>query len=233
MENTDRRRWLTLLGAAPVLAGVGALIARERSDAHPSFQPATGALAAREALRKQRFPDVPVVTQDGKTFLFYSDLVKDKKVILSFFNSQVMPHSKTLLENLAKLQKFYKNSIGTEFMMYTITTNPKRDTPAVLKAWATQHGAGRGWQFLTGKPADIEKLNSMVGPTSPFAEDHTPEFPISSLRLGVEPEMRWTHCQSLGPPQDLAHSIELDLAPGKDRGSPVQFNCRRLVDALG
>ncbi|HEU0159502.1 MAG TPA: SCO1/SenC/PrrC family cytochrome c oxidase assembly protein, partial [Hyphomicrobiaceae bacterium] len=33
---------------------------------------------------KEYVPNVPVVTQDGKTLNFYDDLIKDKIVVLSF-----------------------------------------------------------------------------------------------------------------------------------------------------
>ena len=33
---------------------------------------------------KEYVPNVPVVTQDGKTLKFYDDLIKDKIVVLSF-----------------------------------------------------------------------------------------------------------------------------------------------------
>jgi protein SCO1/2 len=35
----------------------------------------------------------------------------------------------------------------------TVTTNPLRDTPAVLRAYASRYKANvRGWHFLTGDP---------------------------------------------------------------------------------
>jgi protein SCO1/2 len=233
MENTDRRKWLAALGAVPVLAGLGTLFAREQShreNARSGFQP-TNAQSARELIQQRHLPNVPVVTHDGKTALFYQDLVKDKKVILTFIDTQTAPESKKVVENLATLQRFFGKRVGRDMFMYTITSNPQHDTPAVLKTWATRYGAGPGWQFLTGKPADLEKLRSSAGGTSEYPEDKAnPVYPIGILRLGVEPEMRWAHCQSLAAPRVLAHSIQLDFGTDPtDPNPPPIWNCQRLV----
>src|SRR4030095_3266094 len=45
----------------------------------------SGAVSAQAAgWGKEYVPNVPVVTQDGKTLNFYDDLIKDKIVVLSF-----------------------------------------------------------------------------------------------------------------------------------------------------
>jgi protein SCO1/2 len=231
MENTDRRKWLAVMGAVPVLAGLGTLFAREQSGARSGFQ-ATNAQSARELIQQRHLPNVPVVTHDGKSALFYQDLVKDKKVILTFVDTQNAPReSKKVVENLARLQRFFGKRVGRDMFMYTITSNPQHDTPAVLKTWATRYGASPGWQFLTGKPADLEKLRSSAGATSEYPEDNANSlFPIGIARIGVEPELRWAHCQSMAAPRVLAHSIQLDFGTDPtDPNPPPIWNCQRLV----
>ena len=40
----------------------------------------------------------------------------------------------------------------------SISVDPARDTPAVLQAYARQHGAAGDWRFLTGDEAEIHRL---------------------------------------------------------------------------
>jgi protein SCO1/2 len=175
-----------------------------------------------------------LVTQDGKTVRFYDDLVKDKKVVLTFIDTQIQPESRKVSENLASLQKFFGSRVGKDLHLYTITQSPRHDTPQVLKTWAAQYGAGPGWTFLTGGPTSVEKLRQSLGFADEFDSGQTnPAFSIGVLRYGTEPEMRWAHCQSLSSPRVLAHSMLLDFGTDPaDPSPPPVWNCSRLVSGL-
>lgn len=47
--------------------------------------------------------------------------------------------------------------------MISISLDPEIDTPDVLAAYAARVGARPGWTFLTGAPADIERLRRGLG----------------------------------------------------------------------
>jgi protein SCO1/2 len=104
----------------------------------------------------------------------------------------------------------------------------------VLKAWATRFGAGPGWTFLTGNPTNVEVLRQRLGFASEFGVDQSdPAFSIGVLRYGIEPEMRWAHCQALAAPRVLAHSMLLDFGNDPaDPAPPAIWNCQRLVAGL-
>jgi protein SCO1 len=240
MEHMTRRKALAALGSLPLVAGVGALATRGRGllggAAEPRFQPvaASGPQSARAMLQRKHLLNLPVVTQDGKMVRFYDDLVKDKKVVLTFIDTQIQPESRKVSENLAELQKFFGSRVGRDIHLYTITQNPEHDTPEVLKAWATQYGAGPGWTFLTGNPTNIEVLQQSLGFTDEFDGGQVdPVFSIGVLRYGTEPEMRWGHCQSLSSPRVLAHSLLLDFGADPAAISPPPiWNCSRLVAGI-
>jgi protein SCO1/2 len=240
MDGMTRRKALTAIGSLPLAAGVGALAARGRGlfgeHARPEFQPvaASGPQSARALLQQKHLPNLPLVTQDGKTVRFYDDLVKDKKVVLTFIDTQIQPDSAKVSQNLATLQKFFSNRIGKDIHLYTITQNPRHDTPEVLKTWAGQYGAGPGWTFLTGNPTNVQSLRQSLGFVDEFAGDQpNPTFSIGVLRYGTEPEMRWGHCQSQSSPRVLAHSMLLDFGSDPaDPSPPPIWNCSRLVAGL-
>jgi protein SCO1/2 len=210
------------MGTVPVLAGVAAYATRGlwQDDTRPSFRPAG---SPREALQQRHLPNVPLVTHDGRSVRFYDDLVKGKKVVLTFVSSRAPAESKKVTDNLGALQRLFGNRIGKDMFLYSIARTPERDTPAALKSWAVWSGAGPGWKFLTGRPSDVDAVRRGLGFTSDDpAEDANPAVAVGIVRYGTEPEMRWGHCQSQGEARVLAHSLLLDFGVGRaDPASPI------------
>src|SRR5213592_3617451 len=51
-------------------------------------------------------------------------------------------------QNLVQVQKLLADRVGRDLFMYSITLDPKQDTPEVLNAYAKTFGVGPGWKFL-------------------------------------------------------------------------------------
>src|SRR5262245_24764451 len=66
-------------------------------------------------------PDLPVVTQDGKTLHFYSDLIKDKMFIVSFFYASCRDICPLTNARLSELQEKLGDSIGRDVFIYTLS----------------------------------------------------------------------------------------------------------------
>ena len=248
MEGMTRRTCIAL-GTVPVLAGAAAYAARETGlwpeDERPRFQPAG---SPREALQQRHLPNVPLVTHDGTRVRFYDDLVRDKKVVLTFVSSGARAGSEKVMENLGTLQRLFGRRIGQDMFIYSIARTPERDSRAVLQRWAAWNGAGPGWKFLTGAKADVETLRRSLGFASEDAvEDGDPAYSVGLLRYGIEPEMRWAHCQSQAKARVLAHSMLLDFGTGPadpsspifrkfggatQRGSAPVWNCELLLSGV-
>src|SRR3954463_11963133 len=216
------RRTAMAMGGASALAGIGAAAALEGGlwpgDRRPRFRTAG---SARETIQQRHLPNVALVTHDGRRVRFYDDLVRDRRVVLTFFSSRALGESYKVTQNLAALQRLFGRRIGRDMFMYTIARNPERDTPEALRNWASQSGAGPGWTFLSGRPADVETLRRGLGFTSDDpAEDADPRFAVGMVRYGSEPEMRWAHCQSQARARVLAHSMVLDFGAGRE-ASPI------------
>ena len=53
---------------------------------------------------------------------------------------------------------------GTKIAFVSITVDPERDTPDVLKEYAQNFGADlSGWSFLTGDPATVHEVGRKYG----------------------------------------------------------------------
>lgn len=111
------------------------------------------------------FPNVPLVTQDGKTVRFYDDLLKDKKVIISFIFTHCEQWCPLTTAKLAQVRDRLGARIGSDVFIYSITLDPENDTPEALKAYSEAFGGagGPGWLFLTGKPEDVGTVRYKLG----------------------------------------------------------------------
>src|SRR5262249_3195909 len=95
-------------------------------------------------------------------------------------------------------------------------------------------GAGPGWTFLTGKPADIESLRKAVGFTYPDpAIDKDKTQHIGNVRYGNEPLMLWAACPGMAHASFIAASISWMVHPENNRvHTPLTYESRGCA-ALG
>jgi len=68
-----------------------------------------------------------------------------------------------LSANFAHLQKRFRQQMGKDLVLLSITLDSQHDTSSVLADYAKRWGVGEGWQFLTGDSADIERIANRFG----------------------------------------------------------------------
>ncbi|GLZ89356.1 hypothetical protein Pres01_54070 [Metapseudomonas resinovorans] len=152
------------------------------------------------------FPNVPLVTQDGRTVRFYDDLLKGKAVVINVIYTHCKDTCPLSTANLVRVQKLLGDSVGKDIFFYTITIDPERDTPSVLKAYAEKFHVGPGWLFLTGKKDDITLVQKKLGLWS-RSDASSPDGHLSSLMIGNEPTGQWMRQSTVDNPQFLAAKI--------------------------
>jgi protein SCO1/2 len=134
------------------------------------------------------FPNVVFTTQNGEQVRFWDDLLKDKTVVVNFMYTECSVSCPLETAKLAQVQRILGDRVGKDIFFYSISLDPKRDTPAVLKAYAEKFHAGPGWLFLTGKKADIElvrkKLGQSAGPGRDELKDHGSTLMIGNTTTG-------------------------------------------------
>lgn len=166
------------------------------------------------------FPNVPLVNQDGKILRFYDDMIKGKVVLINFIYATCQDACPLETARLRQVQEVLGERVGREIFMYSISIAPERDTPAVLKAYAEKFRVGPGWQFLTGKEADITLLRKKLGlyRDGEQRNDHS-----TSLMVGNEATGQWLKRSSFDHPKVLAAVLGDQLfnysRPNKDRKS--------------
>jgi protein SCO1/2 len=69
-----------------------------------------------------------------------------------------------MANNFGALQKRFRQELGRELVLLTITFDPERDTPEALASYASRWQADpAGWHFLTGRTADIRRVCALFG----------------------------------------------------------------------
>ncbi|MFL5429127.1 MAG: SCO family protein [Myxococcales bacterium] len=189
-----------------------------------TFMPAGDAFAASRGTRwgADYFPNVRLTTHDGKVVRFYDDLLKDKIVAVDLIYTHCQFSCPLETARLAQVQRMLGDRVGKDIFFYSITLDPTRDTPEVLKAYARKFGAGPGWLFLTGDAADIKAISKKLGLASdrpvPNGDGHTPDLMIGNVATG-----QWMRNSAVDNPRMLATTMERFLDGWKRRDTGKDY----------
>jgi protein SCO1/2 len=153
--------------------------------------------------QKRSIPDAEVFNQDGKRIRFYSDLIKDKVVIVSFVFTSCAFVCPMQGESLSKLQAMLGERLGKEVYLVSVSTDPEGDTPERLKIWGLQFRARPGWTLVTGKKSEIDKVAMALTGAPAVKGQHSPVVFIGSDKTG-----RWIRAYGLAEPGRFASLID-------------------------
>src|SRR5262245_44488945 len=113
---------------------------------------------AREEKARSYFTDLPVIAQDGKERRFFSDVLKDKTVLIYLFFTNCESTCPMVNQTLANVQELLGDRLGTDITLISITTDPARDIPSVVKKYSANFGPRSGWLFLTVEIKNIDAI---------------------------------------------------------------------------
>jgi len=152
------------------------------------------------------FPNVVLTTQDGQKVHFYDDVLKGKSVVIDLIYTECSDACPLETARLVQVQKLLGDQVGKDIFFYSISIDPRHDTPKVLKAYAEKYHVGPGWTFLTGKKDDIDLVSKKLGlytdPDPNNRDGHTP-----SVLIGNEPGGQWMRNAATDNPRFLANMI--------------------------
>ena len=166
------------------------------------------------------FPDFTLIDQEGRRVRFYTDLIKGKVVLLSFFYTTCGFVCDVQGRNLAKLQSRLGDLLGTDVYLISVTRDPVTDTPAQLKKWSREHGVKHGWTLVTGDTKDVAKLvarfqSDTIGPV----DSHSATIYIGNDVTGI-----WRSSSGLAPPETLMALIDdVSQRPGESKRENNEF----------
>lgn len=142
------------VGAAASLMLAFAMLTRpeaSRPDAPDSSLPKIGMA-----------PEFALTSQDGGPVRLAD--FRGKVVAVTFIYTLCSATCPVLTPLMAGVQDHLGPKFGTSIAFASITVDPERDTPEVLKLYAQAFGADlAGWYFLTGPPAAIRQVTRRYG----------------------------------------------------------------------
>lgn len=152
----------------------------------PSLTPAWGqAEPAAESPAHKYFGDMKLVNQDGQEMRLYSDLMKDKTVVIDVMFTTCTGACPVMSGTFAKIQDHLGDRVGKDVNLISITVDPVNDTPARLKEYSARFKARPGWYFLTGSKENVDAALRKLGQYVENREGHQNLFLILNDRTGL------------------------------------------------
>ena len=161
-----------------------------------------------EAAAREYFTDTELVNQHGQSVRFFSDVLKDQVVVISFIFTNCQGACPIITEKLKSARSILGEEIGGSIRFISISIDPARDTPAAMKAFQEQHQADGNWVFLTGEKDNLDNVVKRLGQYYPEVEEHS-----TLVIAGNVSEQHWMKIMPSVPAGGIAEKLRL-LASG-------------------
>jgi protein SCO1/2 len=124
----------------------------------------SGAAAVKPLAPGETVPDFRLTDQKGRPVALSG--LRGRVVAVNFiYTSCALPDFCLRLANhFGVLQKRFRQQLGRDLVLLTVTFDPVHDTPRVLAAYADQWKANAAnWHFLTGNEPEIQRICHLFG----------------------------------------------------------------------
>lgn len=136
----------------------------------------------REARQRNYFTDLELITQDGQEVRFYTDILKNKVVLINFFFTNCVAACPLQSKVLADLQLNLGDQLGKEIFLVSISVDPGRDTPVAMKEYAENFAAQKGWIFLSGKKDRVNWVIYQLGQYIEEVDAHSTAYILGNAQ---------------------------------------------------
>jgi protein SCO1/2 len=166
-------------------------------------QAETPAPATVRSPAEKYFSDVELINQDGQKMRFYSDVLKNKVVVINTFFVTCTSVCPPLNRNMEKVQDALGDRLGKDAFLVSISVDPEADTPPRLKEYSRKFHARPGWIFLTGKKENVDWALYKLGQYVENKDSHT-----TIIIIGNEPKGLWKKAFGMAKVDELITSVE-------------------------
>lgn len=157
------------------------------------------------------FTDAHLTNQDGRKLRFYSDVLKGRTVVLNVTYTNCTEACPLITQQMVQVRNELGDAFGRQVSFVTLTSDPARDTPQALKAFAQKQGADlAGWSFLTGRKDDVDVILKRLGVYSENVEEHATVLYI----MDVDARRMRRMLPNL-PPKAIAEAARIIATEGK------------------
>jgi len=202
--------WLVLTGCLWIMASV-AMAHEGHTPSAPDPQPAPQAMTSGGGTRDAQtwFTDTVLKDQNGREVRFYSDVLKDKVVMINVIFTHCTDACPLITRKLREVRDAMGPALASQVTFVSISSDPLNDTPAALKAFAQKQGVdSANWVFLTGDKANVDLVLGRIGQFLPSPEQHS-----TQLIAGDVAGKRWSKIRPDAPPVAIAQRMQLLAQP--------------------
>jgi len=166
-------------------------------------QPVSTAPARVQSPAEKYFSDVELINQDGQKMRFYSDVLKDKVVVINTFFTTCTGVCPPINRSLERVQDALGDRLGKDAFLISMSVDPETDTPSRLKEYSRRFHARPGWIFLTGKKENVDWALYKLGQYVETKDGHT-----TIIIIGNEPKGLWKKAFGLAKADELMKIVE-------------------------
>lgn len=156
---------------------------------------------SQDEANRDYFTDAQVITHEGQQLRFYSDILKDKLVLINFFYTNC-PTAPPGMARFFKVQGLLGEQLGKSVLLVSISVDPERDTLEALQKYAWKYNPKKGWLFLTGNAEAMDLINRRLGNTLRLPEGHLRLFLLGNPRTG-----HWMKMLESAPPSSIVDGL--------------------------
>jgi protein SCO1/2 len=154
-------------------------------------------------------PDFALTSQDGAEVTLGA--LRGKVVAVAFIYTWCPDVCLMLTDKMARVQDALGSDFGRKVAFVSITVDPERDTPEVLKEYAAAFDADlAGWSFLTGEPAAIRDVAHRYGVVMRAAADGQVDHTLLTTLVDRQGVMRVQYLGYRFDEEEFRHDL-LDL----------------------
>jgi len=154
---------------------------------------------------RKYFTDMELVTQDGEKVRFYTDVLKDKVVLINFVFTNCEDTCPMLTHKLTLVRDMLGDELGNPIYFVSLSIDPDRDTVQALKKFSERLEADHdGWVFLTGKPEYVKHIIQKLGQYTDDIEAHT-----TLMLAGNVKKRHWMKIPPTVPPRGIVQKLRL------------------------
>src|SRR5688572_1822590 len=196
---------LLVMFSAVVVLGQDPASTQKPKPPEPASLPKaeSGPSAPKVSPAEKYFSDVELMDQDGRKVRFYSDVLKNKVVVINTFFTTCTGICPPMNRNFEKIQEALGDRLGKEAFLVSISVDPETDTPTRLKEYGRRFHARPGWIFLTGKKENVDWALYKLGQYVEAKDSHNSIFII-----GNEPKGLWKKAMGLAKADEIIKIVK-------------------------
>lgn len=157
-------------------------------------------------------PNVSVIDDHGRPVSLGS--LKGKVVLLDFIHVGCPGVCTTLVSKFGEVADSLKPELGSKVVLLSVTNDPEHDRPEQLLALARSSDADlHGWLFVTGKPADVDRVIKAFGVNNDKLPDGSPAHITQVFLLGIDGQKKREYHGMLMKPQAVVSQIREAMTP--------------------